>query len=318
MSPFNRARRGFTLIELLVVIAIIAILIALLLPAIQQARESARRTQCKNKLKQFGLALHNYHDTFQTLPPAMVALGGTTCPNNAQPSDDARAPWSVLILPYMDQTNTYNAFDVNSGNATWAINNQFPGSNKTAQFRANPAFWCPSDPYSKTSEINYMIVAGGGTLGNSGCAATSTANFILYSNGVSFINSSIGLKDITDGSSNTYLMGETKYMVHTQVNSGKAGCWACSAFLNGSWRYYVNMMAAVEPVNKLPSGLDLTTAPNSDEAAPGRCFGSWHTGGCHVLMGDGVVQFISSSMDVNLHRSLGARNDGLPTSGVGL
>jgi prepilin-type N-terminal cleavage/methylation domain-containing protein len=121
-------RKGFTLIELLVVIAIIAVLIALLLPAVQQAREAARRTQCKNNMKQIGLALHNYHDSFNLFPPAQIhdstangavvipaEGGGWNCRPNGTVSDIAtysRAPWSILILPYFDQAPLYNSFNM--------------------------------------------------------------------------------------------------------------------------------------------------------------------------------------------------------------
>lgn len=125
-QPVRRSRsRGFTLIELLVVIAIIAILIALLLPAVQQAREAARRTQCKNNLKQIGLAMHNYHDTFFTFPSAQIwdrancaphttDSGGTAIPspNNfaSSDSDGMLAPWTVQILPFLEQKNLYDQF----------------------------------------------------------------------------------------------------------------------------------------------------------------------------------------------------------------
>ncbi len=106
----RRARRGFTLIELLVVIAIIAVLIALLLPAVQQAREAARRTQCKNNLKQIGLAMHNYHDTYNRLPLGGVCSG--LAPNASSPSDfrDARwsQTWAIAALPLLEQGNLWN------------------------------------------------------------------------------------------------------------------------------------------------------------------------------------------------------------------
>src|SRR4051794_7951368 len=106
----QKKNRGFTLIELLVVIAIIAVLIALLLPAVQQAREAARRTQCKNNLKQIGLALANYESTFTSFPPARIGryangISGTW--------DDGWASWAVMILPYLEQSNLYNQYNVN-------------------------------------------------------------------------------------------------------------------------------------------------------------------------------------------------------------
>src|SRR5688572_18495143 len=128
MSRDQRRRIGFTLIELLVVIAIIAILIALLLPAVQQAREAARRTQCKNNLKQMGLALHNYHDAFNMFPPGHVYDGfadtNVRSPTNGGGNDCVaagalasnatyvRAPWTVQILPYIDQAPLYNQFQM--------------------------------------------------------------------------------------------------------------------------------------------------------------------------------------------------------------
>src|SRR5262245_17149207 len=116
MSSRIGKRRGFTLIELLVVIAIIAVLIALLLPAVQQAREAARRTQCKNNLKQIGLAMHNYHDVYNTFPPGAVARFPVS--NDGGGSSTSTEPglwsWGFSILPYIDQSTTYNA--LGSGN----------------------------------------------------------------------------------------------------------------------------------------------------------------------------------------------------------
>lgn len=163
MSRALRGRRspqGFTLIELLVVIAIIAVLIALLLPAVQQARESARRTQCKNNLKQLGLALHNYHDVHGVLPPALVA-SGRYCANPFR----LNTTGFVLILPYMDQAPLYTAYnfdrpsslseDTNcstpppaAGGVTVSTANQAIYSKKLA------AHLCPSDPQSNVNYTN--------------------------------------------------------------------------------------------------------------------------------------------------------------------
>src|SRR6266542_1460478 len=112
----RRSPLGFTLIELLVVIAIIAILIALLLPAVQQAREAARRTQCRNVLKQFGLALHNYHDTFRAFPPGHLHRGlfdGVADTANAAGNGGTGFDWTTMMLPYMDQAPLYNQFNLN-------------------------------------------------------------------------------------------------------------------------------------------------------------------------------------------------------------
>src|SRR3954454_25192238 len=109
----STVRRGFTLIELLVVIAIIAILIALLLPAVQQAREAARRTQCKNNLKQIGLALHNYHDTCNSFPPGWINTWASNPPRSNFPGNSWG--WNAMILPMMDQGNVYNQINWSVG-----------------------------------------------------------------------------------------------------------------------------------------------------------------------------------------------------------
>ncbi len=135
-SPSRRSR-GFTLIELLVVIAIIAVLIALLLPAVQQAREAARRTQCKNNLKQLGLALHNYESSFGQFPMPAVWSVNVTSGSNGDPSYGLA--WSMAILPYMDQAALFNSFDFSR--PIWS------GANNQALIaKTLPAHICPSTP----------------------------------------------------------------------------------------------------------------------------------------------------------------------------
>jgi prepilin-type N-terminal cleavage/methylation domain-containing protein len=309
------SRRGFTLIELLVVIAIIAVLIALLLPAVQQAREAARRSQCKNNLKQLGLALHNYHDTHGAFPSGASIEGvGGACPNVAYANH--RAPYGVMLLPFMDQANLYNRFNFSQ---TFAINNELPGSatNDPLQKTQVNAFLCPSDPNAFGPYTNYVGVAGGGPPGSSGCVATQTSAFILYSNGVMYVNSSTRMRDLTDGTTNVYLMGETKYVVHqNSTRPTKAGFWSSGVWNGQDWRYYTNLGAAVEGINQPLYGTD-ADGMNGNEAAPGRTFGSKHVGGCHMLMSDGSVRFMSTNMDLTTHRGLAVRNDGLPVGGLG-
>jgi prepilin-type N-terminal cleavage/methylation domain-containing protein len=136
----DRRPRGFTLIELLVVIAIIAILVALLLPAVQQAREAARRSQCKSNLKQLGVALHNYHDVHSVFPPGCVNQEGDT----ANPDDRDRLNWTwpVYLMPYMDQAPLYEQLNPGPTRATAAVSD--PAKRAVMQ-QPLAAFRCPSD-----------------------------------------------------------------------------------------------------------------------------------------------------------------------------
>ena len=143
----SKRSRGFTLIELLVVIAIIAILIALLLPAVQQAREAARRTQCKNNLKQLGLGFHNYHDTFRTFPkPAILGLNVAAGLEIVQ-----GVSWGTLLLPFLDQAPLYNNYDTNLS--------PFDPANVAATETILNGFLCPSTPRSE-NVTEYTIPAG--------------------------------------------------------------------------------------------------------------------------------------------------------------
>ena len=138
--------RGFTLVELLVVIAIIGILIALLLPAVQAAREAARRMQCSNKLRQIGLAMHNYHDTHRVFPPGAIAFVDS-CPPSGYRAQDQGPPWSVLILPYIERMSLYQDFDFSG---TFSARLSDNGSNQALQFTPMATFQCPSDPLPLT------------------------------------------------------------------------------------------------------------------------------------------------------------------------
>jgi prepilin-type N-terminal cleavage/methylation domain-containing protein/prepilin-type processing-associated H-X9-DG protein len=313
-------RRAFTLVELLVVIAIIGILIGMLLPAVQKVREAANRVRCQNSLKQLGIAMHNYHTAMGCFPSGQVVVGATVCPAQTTPDTGARAPWSVLLLPFIEQDALYRKFDFNN-NFSINMEQQGVAQNHNLQIQPNEAFWCPSDPRVVGSNLtSYMVCAGGGTPTGCPCIATSYTGFIDYANGVCFINSQVKTTDIIDGTSNTYMMGETKYQVAdlwTSPVADKRGFWSGGVYLRSDWRYYVNLSAAVEPINQPMTGADYTaTTLRTSEAPVGRTFGSFHAGGCNMAFADGSIHFMSQTTDVNVHRQLGIIADGLPIGGA--
>ncbi|WP_437228944.1 DUF1559 domain-containing protein [Planctomicrobium sp. SH661] len=315
--------RGFTLIELLVVIAIIAVLIALLLPAVQQAREAARRSQCKNNLKQLGLALHNYHDAHGKFP---LGYGVTVDAPNFPGASGLRAPWSVLILPFLDETPRYNTFKMDG---SWSGRGDTATDNFTAQFTPLSKFKCPSDPAGQAAipSSNYLGVSGGGpessrySAAANACCSRSSA----FNNGIFFANSSVSMRDITDGTTNTFMLGETKDMVvGNSVLSDKqwARSWAAPLSNNGAssnccWTINV-LTAASDGINL--SGYDPTRDNVGTNwvflSASGRGLSSRHVGGCHAGMADGSVQFLSQNMSIDVYRNIGVRNDGLPLGGA--
>jgi len=278
-----RRRSGFTLIELLVVIAIIAILIALLLPAVQQAREAARRSQCKNNLKQIGLALHNYHDNFSCFPPGQIrgAQGGIEYGN--------AFAWGAMILPYMDQAPLYNRLDSTIGIAQ--------GSNFTLVNSVGPLSMvlCPSDSdrpgvrgantLTTAPATSYFGTIGAfNTWGDSTNRNLSGGFFTIDPGPKSTIAA------ISDGTSNTIAVGEQTYRVwtgglwlgvqhSTQTTSAPGTDTACCQDWFLHWGLY----------------------PITNKYVPGMLhaayrFGSEHVGGCHMLMADGAVRFVSENI----------------------
>jgi prepilin-type N-terminal cleavage/methylation domain-containing protein/prepilin-type processing-associated H-X9-DG protein len=288
-------RLAFTLIELLVVIAIIAILIALLLPAVQQAREAARRTQCKNHLKQFGLAMHNYHDTFRLFPPAVTETDANRDGTNEHVGHWA---WGAHILPYIDQAPLYQQMS--------------PGQNTPVQvvaLLATPLSFirCPTDIGD--------VKADPGRMGNSATVANLqnmvranycvvhndafTASNIAGTRGVFMRNYCFNMRDISDGTSNQFLMGERDsvrdhmaavfYAISKGANVADVNVSGPGNNPFEARGYFGVYGAATTPLNSIvPHG-----SANSG-------FSSLHTGGAHFLMADGAVRFVSE----NIHQVL--------------
>ncbi len=298
-------RHGFTLIELLVVIAIIAVLIALLLPAVQQAREAARRSQCQNNLKQIGLSLHNYHDTHAVFPPGWIGVSGGTHDTEGA----SGFSWAAHILPYLDQAPLYNRLNLNS--ACYVS-----PANDAALQGVLTVYRCPSDPSPNRWDLkdeanpattlatlpiaNY--VASFGTEGYEDLCEPGVMpgfpNAQCAGDGMFFHNGKVAMRDLTDGSSNTLMVGEHR-------TDTTAAVVAAGPPWYSTWVGYV--AGGEEAAARFLGVSDHT--PNHP-ALHIDDYHSWHTGGVHLLMADGRVRFVTQSIDLGLFRGLATRRGG--------
>ncbi|WP_437205684.1 DUF1559 family PulG-like putative transporter [Planctomicrobium sp. SH664] len=304
----TRHRSGFTLIELLVVIAIIAVLISLLLPAVQQAREAARRSQCKNNLKQVGLALHNYADVHKQLPMLFI-----NWPGNG--SNLGNWGWQTYILPYMDQSGLYTALDPNN----WVGQDRdgFYKDRAVARHATKysllgtpiSSYRCPSSVAPAAGDGYNFGNAGSGNpayvLGNSNYAASWGSGWASLNgsagpltNGPMWRNYGAPLRDITDGLSNTIFVGEkafnTPYSSNglRQMGTTWAGCRSSSAATDQG---YVQVGGGGYVVINASC---ITTDEGAYQNADCRYgFSSEHDAGAQFLLGDGSVRFISNNID---------------------
>jgi len=298
-------RRGFTLIELLVVIAIIAILIALLLPAVQQAREAARRTQCRNNLKQIGLALHNYHDSHRVLPPSSTSGFGAGVWNypGTGPSDPAihLHSFASLILPFIEQSNIFNSIDYNVSALDPA--NQAMASTILSFYR------CPSyngntystDPlYTTTVGFeefairNYVAMGAVSVLGLSGA---------IPAEGVLYPGSATKFRDIRDGQTQTIMIVESREEDSSVWIDGTTATVA-ARWTNLASPSFQGDTVSINYSPYFPGGV----FPNSI----GQLYGpsSLHPGGALHLLCDGSVHFFNDSLDVTVYDSLTTRGGG--------
>lgn len=316
-------RDGFTLVELLVVIAIIGILIALLLPAVQAAREAARRSQCSNNLKQIGLALHNYESTFRTLPPGYIVSN--------------RSSTHVHLLPYFEQSASYNLFDFKSD-----INSS--ASNQAARQQKIATFQCPSHPASPALVLS-------GTQCPDGCGLTnyvqSLGNNANYSSGNGPFGWERGAKfaEITDGLSNTALFAEIllgpasaspltgvvaagdpdDYRVATnlpystwdassngdQIAAAECDNRAMTAYLYRGKQYYRGIVVTTFYSHTLtPNSIHRDCIRGTGLNAGHLAARSYHPGGAQVCLADGSVRFASNTITEDVWRAVGSKSDG--------
>jgi prepilin-type N-terminal cleavage/methylation domain-containing protein/prepilin-type processing-associated H-X9-DG protein len=323
MFPIPSARRrGFTLIELLVVIAIIAVLIALLLPAVQQAREAARRTQCKNNLKQLGLALHNYADVHLVFPPGQLGYPFVWSPQSQ-------------LLPFVEQANLQNLLDYDvppllafqSGYDVTAVT-----QNDTAAQLRLPLMLCPSEgdvvPGATYGGISYPACVGSGNVFDA-----NTANDASHQNadGVIYAKSRIGFGQITDGTSNTVVFSEQllgdgidqappagdyrRRVIELPTSSqttpaacapasapkwsGQRGAkWVNGHYADSLYNHFLRPNAAEPDCHNGFHNFAITSARSN------------HTGGVNITLCDGSVRFVSENVDLFLWRAAGGRADG--------
>jgi prepilin-type N-terminal cleavage/methylation domain-containing protein len=340
-TRIGRSPKAFTLVELLVVIAIIGILIALLLPAVQAARESARRSQCANNLKQIGLATHNYHDVKNALPPVRIAGGS------------GLATYFVLILPYMEQQNAYEL---------WNVNQRYADQSAPARQAQIASYFCPSrrapPQLSRAEDLNVtdsspppefssgsseqrfsaanMII--GATGDYAACVGDMRGNannpnaqawFNTNSSGAIIIGtpkpavanptpagftitgfkSNTRLEDILDGTVNVFLAGE-KHVPQGMFGRLKVGD---GPLYSGAWTAFAGRIAGFEdPLARGPD--DTTPSAGVVDGIYARKFGSYHPGICQFVFCDGSVKGIRTSISSTTLRALACRKDGVVVS----
>ncbi|MEW4563217.1 DUF1559 domain-containing protein [Bremerella sp. JC770] len=310
-----KTRQAFTLVELLVVIAIIGVLIALLLPAVQQAREAARRMSCTNQLKQLGLALHNYHDTFGTFPrqTAWHNAGGT---GNSSAAPDNGLSWRAMILPFIEQTAIHD--QLNFGLPL----NDTTGSPSNYDLIQLPidAFICPSDATGNKTQSGDQYLWSNWCYPNTSCSQSNALGTTHYKglagHGIDLPLSSdkfpiamfdrrkgnaLRMRDLVDGTSNVLAVAEVTPEFYAWSSWAS---WHTEVFAvntpNHAWRFYGNVGSRSSTQHGWSDGAQAS---------------SFHPGGVNALVADGSVHFVPEVVDLSAYRQSVHPQDGLPTGG---
>jgi prepilin-type N-terminal cleavage/methylation domain-containing protein/prepilin-type processing-associated H-X9-DG protein len=298
-----RERRGFTLVELLVVIAIIGVLVALLLPAVQSAREAARRSQCANNLKQMGLALHNYHDTFQRFP-----FGWS----------DRGAGWTTMLLPYIEQKPLWDTLGFNESN-NWDSDNT---PNERACGTYIGTFRCPSmglvpkhvDNQGIPGRVPTSYRGVASSTADSDDTSTSVKKRsleMLDVEGIFFCCSHVRMAEVTDGTSNTFMIGESRWETFTQDGNqmdfwyiGSPQVDPCNCLTGGGATEQSEFCGSTGvPFN---ARMIASTSGYVKELS----FTSLHPNGAQFALADGSVRFVPFTVNPSTYQALGSRNGG--------
>ncbi|WP_437200817.1 DUF1559 domain-containing protein [Planctomicrobium sp. SH664] len=312
------------------VIAIIAVLVSLLLPAVQQAREAARRSTCRNNLKQLGLALHNYHDAYTRFPPSCITNHtGTVCAGYGGPNISGL----TLLLPYLELAVLYNRYDFSLGQNLGAntITTHGRHLNEPVASTEIPGFQCPSDPnflvqttggcmrsantnpdrYHSSGGTNYLFCAGWGPMSWIAIPSDGTGKHMIGVNGIFARNGSCSVRDIVDGASNTLAMGEVLWVDHNSNavtgNGGAGGKPSWAVGIGTQINFSTNGGINGNFLHKGPNTTDNGTGNNPARAA---ALQSDHIGGAMLLLADGSVRFVSENVSQDTLNSAATRADG--------
>lgn len=306
-------RRGFTLVELLVAMAILGVLAALLLPALQQAREAARRTTCRNNLRQLGLALHSYHDQHETLPPGWVRDVGR--PAAAAPTNCWG--WSAMLLPLLDLGAVYHQLDFAEGfrGGLDATGGHGPGGQTGIEGTVLGVFRCPSD-----TGPDHVI--SGETRMNFGARSSYpgvNGGFLVEmfgmdeQGGVFGENSRVRFGSIVDGASQSLLVGERAWFEFEHTGVGPCALWAGTRSGNPGSQLANGVAFAVGHcivrLNTRPFGGPAPFGGGESDAS-WHGFSSQHVGGAHFVLADGAVRFVNDSIAYEIYGRLSTIADG--------